>query len=110
MEWGLARRIYGEYPPESTLSYVWASRDDQRTMMASPFSTSVRLIALEKGGRKCGAWQEEEVNIVNDYKAAFGSDPPAIASIVIMNDSDDTGERCVSYVKFIEVFGTHPPK
>ena len=78
--------------------------------MASPFSNSVRLIALEKGGRKCGTWEEEEVNIVKDYRGAFGADPPSIASIVIMNDSDDTGERSVAYVKFIEVFRTHPPK
>jgi len=67
-------------------------------------------VALEKGGKKCGAWQEEEVNIVKDYREAFGVDPPSIAGIVIMNDSDDTKERSVSYVKFIEVFRAYPLK
>ena len=104
MEYALARKIYGEYPPQSTLSYVWANREDQKAIMASPFSNSIRLLALQKGDKKSGTWCEEEVNIVRDYREAFGVDPPSIAGIVIMNDSDDTGERSVSYVKSIEVF------
>jgi hypothetical protein len=104
MEYSLAKKVYGEYPPQSTLSYVWASREDQKTIMASPFSNTIRLMALEKGIKKLGAWCEEEIDIVKDYKEAFGVNPPSIASIVIMNDSDDTGERSVSYVKSIEVF------
>ena len=104
IEYDLARKIYGEYPPQSTLSYVWASREDQKAIMTSPFSNSIRLMALEKGGKKSGIWCEEEINIVKDYREAFGVDPPPIAGIAIMNDSDDTGERSVSYVKSIEVF------
>lgn len=37
-------------------------------------------------------------------KAAFGKDPPAMAGIAIMNDSDNMGEMAVSYVDFLEVF------
>jgi hypothetical protein len=29
--------------------------------------------------------------------------PPPIASLAIMNDSDNTGEKSVSYVDFMEV-------
>jgi hypothetical protein len=108
IEYDLARKIYGEYPPQSTLSYVWASRKEQKTIMPSPFSHSIRLVALEKGGSKSGIWCEEEINIVKDYREAFGVDPPSLAGIVIMNDSDDTGERSVSYVKSIEVFRDTP--
>jgi hypothetical protein len=108
LEYGLAKKIYGEYPPQSTLSYVWASREDQKAITTSPFSKSIRLMALEKGGKKSGTWCEEEVDIVKDYREAFGVDPPSTAGIVIMNDSDDTGERSVSYVKSIEVFRTTP--
>ena len=104
IEYDLAKKIYGEYPPQSTLSYVWASREEQKSIMTSPFSNSVRLMALEKGGTKSGIWCEEEINIVKDYREAFGVDPPPVAGIVIMNDSDNTGERSVSYVKSIEVF------
>jgi hypothetical protein len=47
---------------------------------------------------------EEEANILEDYTKAFGAAPPAIASIAIMNDSDNTGESSVSYVDYIEVY------
>jgi len=62
------------------------------------------LIALEKGKEKVGMWQEEKVNILWDYRAAFGADPPASASIAIMNDPDNTGQASASYLNFIEVF------
>ena len=79
VEYGLAKKIYGEYPPISTLSYVWASRENQKSVMTSPFSDTIRIVALEKGANQCGTWREEEIDIVRDYKEAFGVDPPHIA-------------------------------
>jgi hypothetical protein len=49
-------------------------------------------------------WRDEEVDMVGDYEKAFGAKPPLRARIAIMNDSDNTGERAVSYLEFIEVF------
>jgi len=108
IEYALAKKAYGEYPPAASLSYVWASRQDQKTIMTSPFSDTIRLVALEKGPRLCNIWREEEVDIVRDYREAFGTDPPHTAGIVIMNDSDNTGERSVSYLRFIEIFRDMP--
>jgi hypothetical protein len=56
------------------------------------------------GRDKTGLWVEERVNILTDYRRAFGEDPPATASLAIMNDSDDTGQSSVSYVEFIEIY------
>ena len=103
LEYALAKKMYGEYPPAFTLSYVWASRQDQKTITTSPFSSTIRLVALEKGPEGCGTWREEEIDIVRDYREAFGVDPPHTAGIIIMNDSDNTGEKAVSYVRFIEI-------
>jgi len=104
IRYGVARKLYGEYPPHSTLNYVWANSEGQKAIITSPYTDKARLIALEKGKGKTGAWQHEEVNILQDYRAAFGTDPPAAASIAIMNDSDNTGQASVSYLDFIEVF------
>jgi hypothetical protein len=101
---GIARSLYGEYPPHSTLSYIWANRTEQKAIITSPYTDKARLIALEKGNGKAGMWQDEEINILQDYKRAFGADPPSLASIAIMNDSDNTGQQSVSYIDFIEVF------
>jgi len=104
VKYGLARKLYGEYPPHSTLNYVWANIGGQGRIITSPYTDRAKLIALEKGAEKAGTWQLEEVDILHDYRTAFGADPPPAATIAIMNDSDDTGQGSVSYVDFIEVF------
>jgi hypothetical protein len=104
IKYGVAKKLYGEYPPHSTLTYVWANSEEQKTIITSPYTDKAKLIALKKGNGKMGMWQNEEVNFLQDYKRAFGTDPPAVASIAIMNDSDNTGQRSVSYIDFIEVF------
>jgi hypothetical protein len=103
-KYGIAKKLYGEYPPHSTLSYVWANNEGQKTIVTSPYTDKARLIALKKGGKRVGLWQTEEVNILSDYKKAFGTNPPEVASLAIMNDSDNTGQASVSYLDFIEVF------
>jgi hypothetical protein len=62
------------------------------------------MILLQKGQSNVGKWQEEEINIVEDYREAFDRDPPDIASIAIMNDSDNTKGSSTSYVDYIMVF------
>lgn len=106
--YGIAGALYGEYPPHSTLNYVWASREDMPSLFTSPYTDRARMIALEKGPRYAGQWREESADILRDYRRAFGTDPPAQASLGIMNDSDNTGEASVSWVDFIEVFRDGP--
>jgi hypothetical protein len=65
---------------------------------------STYTIITENGRSAIGMWVEETVNILDDYRAAFGKEPPPTAGIAIMNDSDNTGEMAVSYVDYIEVF------
>ena len=104
IRYGFAKIIYGEYPPHSDLSYIWANRDDERGLtVPSPYSSQAMMIALQGGEINLGTWQEERVNVVDDYRRAFGSDPPAVGTIGLMNDSDNTGENAVSYIRLIEV-------
>jgi hypothetical protein len=104
LQYSIAKRRYGEYPPHSTLNYIWANKEEQKDVIISPYTDRVKLIALEKGDKKAGTWQTEEVNVLSDYRKVFGKDPPGVASLAIMNDSDNTGQASVSYVDFIEVF------
>jgi hypothetical protein len=107
IKYGIAKTIYGEYPPHSALNYIWANKaEEQGLIVANPYSSQTRMIALQGGAKHIGAWQEERVNIVNDYRKAFGSDPPAIGTIGIMNDSDNTEESAVSYIRDLAVFST----
>lgn len=99
-----ARLVYGEYPPLRSLNYVWASRPDRERMIVSPYTDRSMMVLLQAGAARAGQWVDEEVDILADYRAAFGEDPPRLATIGIMSDSDNTGERATAYVDFIEVF------
>jgi hypothetical protein len=98
-----ARLIYGEYPPLGALNYVWSSNVGSERVIASPYTDRNKMIFLEKGSGRVGRWVDEEVNILKDYEEIFGKKPPRHATIGIMNDSDNTGEKSISYVDFIEV-------
>lgn len=99
-----AKLLYGEYPPHSALSYMWTSKVHKERVLINKFDDRSRMIPLQKGQPNVGKWQVQEVNILEDYKAAFGEEPPEIASIAIMNDSDNTKESSVSYVDYIVVY------
>ena len=70
----------------------------------NPYTEETVIIFLEMESLNVGKWQHEEVHILEDYERVFGVKPPLIASIGIMNDSDNTGEGSVSYIDFIEVY------
>lgn len=100
----MAKLIYGEYPPHSSLNYVWANREHKEQVITSTYTKKSKMIPLQMGGKNLGTWQIEDQAIIEDYKRAFGTDPPPIASIAIMNDSDNTGEESISYLDYIEVY------
>jgi hypothetical protein len=101
--YGLAKAVYDEYPPHSSLNYIWANRKHEKDVYPSLYTDKARLIILRAGEAETGMWREEEVNILEDYAKAFAGPAPATASIAIMNDSDNTGESSVSYLDYIRV-------
>lgn len=103
LKYSVAKALYGEYPPDSGLNYVWESRDTPGEFVVSPYTGSMKMFLKEKGPARVGEWVEEEADVLADYRRAFGKDPPRSASLAVMNDSDNTGERAVSYVDWIEI-------
>lgn len=104
IKYGLAKKIYGEYPPHSTLTYIWANRQHRENILTNPYASEAKMIILQTGNDKAGKWIEQEIDILEDYHRAFGEDPPETGSLAIMSDSDNTGENAVSYIDFIEVY------
>ncbi len=100
----LIKKIYGEYPPHSSLNYIWASKEHKERIMKSPFTSKAKIVVLQQGSLNVGKWEDEDINIAGDYRRAFGKDPPPVAGIAIMNDSDNTGESSVSFLEYIEVY------
>ena len=101
--YGATRAIYGKYPPHSTLNYVWTGQNITERIYVSPYTEKACIVVLERGKQRVGQWVEESVNILDDYRKAFGKDPPAIAGLAVMSDTDNTGESAVAYLDFIEI-------
>jgi hypothetical protein len=103
IKYELAKTLHGEYPPHSSINYIWANREEERDTVANPFTDRAIMIPLQHGSEHVGSWQEETVNVYQDYLEVFGETPPSMASLAIMSDSDNTGESATAYLDFIEV-------
>ncbi|MFQ6610666.1 MAG: DUF3047 domain-containing protein, partial [Fidelibacterota bacterium] len=98
-----ARLIYGEYPPHSSLNYIWANKAQSKRIIPNSYTDKAQMIVLQEGEKNLGTWVTESVNIVNDYREAFGEDPPSATSIAIMADSDNTGESATAFIDYFLV-------
>jgi hypothetical protein len=73
------------------LNYVWSSARPVGAMWASPYTSQVKLIALNSGADKAGAWSKHKRNVREDLRRAFGEDITEIDAVALMSDSDDFG-------------------
>lgn len=75
-----------------TLAYVWTSTPvPDGSILASTRYSQMKYIQLH-GRSDAGTWQTEVRDIDADYRAIFGTSPPALRYIAIFNDNDQTGE------------------
>jgi len=89
--------IYGQYPPLAAINYIWEGRTPIGTIVPNPYTSRVMMIVVESGGEKLHQWVDEEHNVYEDYKKAFGEEPPLISGVAIMTDTDNTGESATAY-------------
>jgi len=102
-QYNAMKLIYGEYPPHSSINYIWANKKYPELILPNTYTAKTQMILLQKGSEHAGKWIEERANALTDYRKAFGKEPPAQASIAIMSDADNTGEKATGYVDYIEV-------
>ena len=51
----------------------------------------------ENGPATLNIWITEERNGYEDYRLAFGEEPPTISGVAIMTNTDNTGESVEAY-------------
>ncbi|MBD3306362.1 DUF3047 domain-containing protein [candidate division KSB3 bacterium] len=108
LKYKTAKALYGEYPPHSSLNYIWANKAHPEDILTNTYADEAKMILLQKGTKHVGTWQVERVHILDDYQKAFDEEPPEIASIVIMSDADNTKEQATAYIDYIKIFQTSP--
>ncbi len=83
--------------PYATLMYIWENKAPEGTIVASQHTSRIKMIVADSGPRRLGQWREQSRDVYADYKRAFGEEPPPIAWIGIMTDSDNTGATTAGY-------------
>ena len=91
------RLVYGQYPPIFAINYIWESKSPIGTIVPNPYADRVMMIVVQSGKTKLNQWIDEERNIYEDFKKAFGREPFMISGVAIMTDTDNTGERAIAY-------------
>jgi len=85
------RALTGYDFPYATLMYIWENRAPVGTVIPNRNTSRIKMIVVESGGAALGRWRDEMRNVYEDYRRAFGEEPPAVRSIGIMTDTDNTG-------------------
>lgn len=94
---------HGEYPPLSALAYVWAVQPSAGTALRHPDYERLHQIVLHDGRDVKGEWREERRDLLADYVAAFGAQPPPVSHIAVMTDADDTRSESEAWFRDLEL-------
>ena len=101
LKYKAGRAIFGDIPI-GALNYIWDTKTPIGTIVENAYTDFAQMIVVESGPKKVGQWVVEERNIYEDYRKAFGEEPPLINGVAIMSDTDNTKERAVAYYGDIE--------
>jgi hypothetical protein len=83
--------------PYAILMYIWENRAPVGRVIDNLHTSRIKMIVADTGTENLGKWRAETRNVYEDYKRAFGEEPPPIRSIGIMTDSDNTGADAEAY-------------
>jgi hypothetical protein len=97
MNYDLVKAMGGNELPYATMMYIWENHLPEGAIITHHFSSRIKMIVAGSGRKDLGTWHEERVNLLEDYRRAFGEEPPRVRAIGLMSDSDNTGERTVAY-------------
>ena len=101
LKYKAGRALFGDIPI-GALNYIWETKTPVGTIVENAYTDFAQMIVVESGPSRVGMWVEEERNIYEDYKKAFGGEPSFINGVAIMSDTDNTKERAVAFYGDIE--------
>lgn len=79
-----------------SLNYVWSNTGAPGELWPSPYTSQVKLLALDAGLARTGRWISHKRNVKADLRRAFGEEITSIDAVAIMTDADNFGGRTVT--------------
>ncbi len=93
----IARAIAGADVPTAAICYVWDNAHAIGHTQWSPYTNRVRVIVLQTGATPINKWTGESRDVAADFKAAFGTDAPAVTGVAVGNDTDNTDDAVTTW-------------
>jgi len=94
-----AAQIFLAFSNRKTIAYIWdttAPAGAVEDASGIPF-VSVKAIVVRSGPDDAGRWITETRNVLEDYKALYGDEPPVLAGIRIQINSQHTATSGESF-------------
>ena len=79
-------------PSGFKIDYIWGTRAPQGAIIDYPGSKNHKMIVVESGNSRANQWVWEKRDLVKDFHTMFRGDPPGLAGIVVLSDTDHTNE------------------
>lgn len=92
----LARLLYGQEVPAAAICYVWAPALPVDTSMPNAYSDTVMMLVADSGPPD-DDWRSVNRDYAADYRRLFGTEAPALTSVIVASDSDDTGGNALAW-------------
>lgn len=91
MKRAVVETVAGEEAPGRVLMYVWGGDGERGDRVRSPhLGASGMMTILRPASVSAEGWFEESVDLADDYRMIFGSEPPDPLYVAIGADTDDT--------------------
>ncbi|HSO19171.1 MAG TPA: DUF3047 domain-containing protein [Desulfosarcina sp.] len=91
------KMLYGMSPPSAAIAYIWGNRAAMESIHPNAYTDRCRMIVVESGPVHLNRWRRYQRNIADDFRRAFGYDPPRITGIAVMTDTDNTAESATAW-------------
>ena len=94
-----AARVYavapgeGMFAPPIAISYVWAGSADVGDDWPNPFTSKVRMVAVESGPAHAGEWRRYRRNVQEDFRRLFGREVDELEGVAVMTDADNSRQH-----------------
>lgn len=79
-------------PPGYKIDYIWSARLPKNRIVDYPGEKRHTMVVLRQGNGNANRWIWEQRDLIDDFRQCFGDEPPGIAGVVILTDTDQTNE------------------
>lgn len=73
-----------------SLVYVWSQQQPPGTLWDSPYTSKVKMMAVQPDQATLGQWHRVQRDIAADWKVAFGDELDRVDAVALMVDADNS--------------------